>query len=157
MKQIVIGALVTITNGWTQELEDMNIRGRTETIQTIKLFRTARILRRDWILKRTCCHSHAREKTIKKKKKKKKRVTKSLQNLTFRWVNKYDHWNYTLHIIWLICHRKCIHVCSVRISIELSFKFQVVFHANCHFVVNASVVFIISISRNIFLLYFISL
>ena len=43
---IVIGALGTITKGLLKGLEDMEIGGRAETIQTIVLLRTARILRR---------------------------------------------------------------------------------------------------------------
>ena len=34
------------TKGLLKELEDLEIRGREETIQTIKLLRTTRILRR---------------------------------------------------------------------------------------------------------------
>ena len=43
---IVIGALGTITKGLLRGLEDLEIGGRTETIQTIALLRTAGILRR---------------------------------------------------------------------------------------------------------------
>ena len=43
---IVIGALGTVTEGLIKELEDLEIRGRVETIQTTTLLRTARILRR---------------------------------------------------------------------------------------------------------------
>ena len=43
---IVIGALVTITRGLLKGLEDLEIGGRVETIQTTPLLRTARILRR---------------------------------------------------------------------------------------------------------------
>ena len=43
---IVIGALGTITKGLLKGLEDLEIGGRTETIQTAALLRTARILRR---------------------------------------------------------------------------------------------------------------
>ena len=44
--QIVIGALGTITKGLFKGLEDLEIGGRIETIQTTALLRTARILRR---------------------------------------------------------------------------------------------------------------
>ena len=40
---IVIGALGTITSGLVQGLEDMEIRGRVETIQTTALLRSAKI------------------------------------------------------------------------------------------------------------------
>ena len=43
---IVIGALDTVTKGLLKELEDLEVRGRVETIQTTALLRTARILRR---------------------------------------------------------------------------------------------------------------
>ena len=42
---IVIGALSTVTKELEKELEDIEIRGRTETMQTIALLRSARILR----------------------------------------------------------------------------------------------------------------
>ena len=42
---IVIGALGTITNGLLKGLEDLEIGGRVETIQTTALLRTVRILR----------------------------------------------------------------------------------------------------------------
>ena len=43
---IVIGALSTVTKRWVQRLEDLEIRGRVETIQTTVLLRSGRILRR---------------------------------------------------------------------------------------------------------------
>ena len=43
---IVIGALGTVTEGLIKRLEDVKIRGRVETIQTIALLRSARIFRR---------------------------------------------------------------------------------------------------------------
>ena len=43
---IVIDALGTITKGLLKALEDMEVGGRVETIQTTALLRTARILRR---------------------------------------------------------------------------------------------------------------
>ena len=44
--QIVTGALGTITKGLLKRLEDLEVGGRVETIQTTALLRTARILRR---------------------------------------------------------------------------------------------------------------
>ena len=41
---IVIGAFGTVTKGLFKGLEDLEIRGRVETIQTTTLLRTARIL-----------------------------------------------------------------------------------------------------------------
>ena len=43
---IVVGALGTITEGLLKGLEDLEVGGRIETIQTTTLLRTARILRR---------------------------------------------------------------------------------------------------------------
>ena len=43
---IVIGALDTITKGLLKGLEDLEVGGRVETIQTTALLRTGRILRR---------------------------------------------------------------------------------------------------------------
>ena len=43
---IVIGALGTVTKGLLKGLEDLEIGGRVETIQTTVLLRTVRILRR---------------------------------------------------------------------------------------------------------------
>ena len=43
---IVIRALGTVTEGLIKGLEELEIRGRVETIQTTALLRSARILRR---------------------------------------------------------------------------------------------------------------
>ena len=43
---IVIGAFGKVTKGLLKELEDLEVGGRVETIQTTTLLRTARILRR---------------------------------------------------------------------------------------------------------------
>ena len=43
---IVIGAFDTITKGLLKGLEDLEVGGRVETIQTTALLRAARILRR---------------------------------------------------------------------------------------------------------------
>ena len=43
---IVIGAIGTVTKGLWKGLEDLEVGGRVETIQTTALLRTARILRR---------------------------------------------------------------------------------------------------------------
>ena len=46
IKLIVIGAFGTVTEGLLKGLEDLEVGGRVETIQTTALLRTARILRR---------------------------------------------------------------------------------------------------------------
>ena len=56
---IIIGALGTVTKGLVQELEDLEITGRMETIQTTALLRSARILR--IVLEEICCHSNSSE------------------------------------------------------------------------------------------------
>ena len=43
---IVIGALGTVTKGLLKGLEDLEVGGRVETIQTTALLKTVRILRR---------------------------------------------------------------------------------------------------------------
>ena len=43
---IVIGAFVPVTKGLSKGLDDLEVGGRVETIQTTTLLRTARILRR---------------------------------------------------------------------------------------------------------------
>ena len=43
---IVIGAFGTVTKGLLKGLEDLEVGGRVETIQTTALLRMARILRR---------------------------------------------------------------------------------------------------------------
>ena len=43
---IIIGAFGTVTKGLLNGLEDLDVGGRVETIQTTILFRTARIPRR---------------------------------------------------------------------------------------------------------------
>ena len=43
---IVIGAFGTVTKGLLKGLEDLEVGGRVETIQTTALLKTAKILRR---------------------------------------------------------------------------------------------------------------
>ena len=43
---ITIGAFGTVTEGLLKGLEDLEVGGRVETIQTTELLKTARILRR---------------------------------------------------------------------------------------------------------------
>ena len=59
---IVIGALGRITKGLIQGLEDSEIRGRVETIQTKALLKSARILRRVLDLERLAV-THSSEKS----------------------------------------------------------------------------------------------
>ena len=56
---VVIGALGTITKGWVQGLDGLEIRGWMEIIQNSALLRSARILR---IVLETCWHSDSSEK-----------------------------------------------------------------------------------------------
>ena len=58
---MVIGALGTVTKGLELGLEDLQIRGRVETIQTRALLRSAWILRK---VLETCCHSDSGEKPL---------------------------------------------------------------------------------------------
>ncbi len=43
---IVIGALGTVTKGLLKRLDDLEVGGRWETMQTTSLLKTARILRK---------------------------------------------------------------------------------------------------------------
>ena len=54
-------AFRTVTKGLLKVLEDLEIKGRMETIQNAALLRTARILRRIQGLEETCYHSNFRE------------------------------------------------------------------------------------------------
>ena len=55
---IVNNALGKVTKGLVKGLEDLEVGGRVETIQTTVLLRSARILRHE----ETCCHSISSEK-----------------------------------------------------------------------------------------------
>ena len=55
---IVIGAFGIVPKGILKGLEDLEVGGRVETIQTTALLRTTRILRR---VQETCCHSNSSE------------------------------------------------------------------------------------------------
>ena len=54
---ILIGTFGTVTKVLLKGLEDLEVGGRVETIQTTVLLRTARILRRVLETEKTCCHS----------------------------------------------------------------------------------------------------
>ena len=56
--RIVIGAFGTVIKGLLKGLEDLEVGGRVETIQTATLLRTARILRR---VLEAYCHSNSSE------------------------------------------------------------------------------------------------
>ena len=60
---IVIGALGTVIKELVKELEDLEIRGWVETIGTICLLRSDRILRRDLETWETCYHPNSSEKS----------------------------------------------------------------------------------------------
>ena len=62
VKPIVIGPLGTIPKGLVKGLEDLEIRGQVETIQTTAGLRSARILKRVLKTWGTCCHSNSSEK-----------------------------------------------------------------------------------------------
>ena len=55
---IVIGAFGTVNKGLLKGLEDLEVGGWVETIQTTALLKTSRILRR---VQETCCHSISSE------------------------------------------------------------------------------------------------
>ena len=59
---IEIGAFGTITKGLLKELEDLEVVGRVETIQTTALLRKAKYWEESRRLEETFCHSNASEK-----------------------------------------------------------------------------------------------
>ena len=59
----VIGAFETIPKELVKELEDLDIRGQVETIQSILLLRSARILRK---VQENCSHSNSIERPLAK-------------------------------------------------------------------------------------------
>ena len=61
---IVISALRTISRGLLQGLEDLDIRGRAETIQTTALLRSANITRTVLGLNETFCLSDSNERPL---------------------------------------------------------------------------------------------
>ena len=63
---IMIGAFGTVTKGSLKGLEDLEIRERVETIQTIILLKMARILRRIPGLVEIYCHSKTSESPLAK-------------------------------------------------------------------------------------------
>ena len=60
---IVICAFGTGTKGLLKGLEELEVGGWEENIQTTTLLRTIRILRKPWRLEETCCHSDSSEKS----------------------------------------------------------------------------------------------
>ncbi len=61
MVTIVIDAFGTLTKGLLKGLEDLEVGGRMETIQTTVLLKAARILRR---VLGSCCHSISSERPL---------------------------------------------------------------------------------------------
>ena len=58
---IVIGTFGTVTKGLSKCLEDLEVGGRVETIQSTALLRTARTLRRVLEIKENCCYLNSSE------------------------------------------------------------------------------------------------
>ena len=71
---IVIGAIGTVTKGLLKGLEDLQVGGRVETIQTTE---------ESWRLEATCCHSDTSEKPSAKTD------VKNPQWLNNKYVNEY--------------------------------------------------------------------
>ena len=63
---IIIDGLGKVIKGLVRGLEDLEIRGQMETIQTTALLRSARILRRILETEETCCQTDFREKPSNK-------------------------------------------------------------------------------------------
>ena len=58
---IVVGAFGTVSKGLFKGLEDLEVGGQVETIQTTALLKTARILEESRRIEETCCHSTSSE------------------------------------------------------------------------------------------------
>ena len=58
---IVIGALCTVTKGFVKGLEDLEIGGGVETVQTTAFLKSAKHQEESWTLVETCYHSDSRE------------------------------------------------------------------------------------------------
>ena len=56
---IVIGAFGTVTKGLQKGLEDLEVGGRVETIQTTTLLRTVEYWEESWRREETYCHSNS--------------------------------------------------------------------------------------------------
>ena len=58
---IVIGAFGTVTKGLLKLLEDLEVRGRGNIIQTTELLKRPEYWEESWRLEETCCRSGSRE------------------------------------------------------------------------------------------------
>ena len=58
---IVIGAFSTVTNGLLKGLQDLEVGGRVETIQTIAFWKRPEYWKESRRLEETCCHSISSE------------------------------------------------------------------------------------------------
>ena len=61
MMPIAIEAFRAMLKGLEREWDKLKIRGRFETVSCTALFKSARILRRVLVTKKTCCHSNSSE------------------------------------------------------------------------------------------------
>ena len=57
----MIGAFGTVTKGLLKGLDDLEVGGRVETIQTSELFERPEYWEESWRLEETCCHSNSCE------------------------------------------------------------------------------------------------
>ena len=87
---IVISKLSTVTKGLVQGLEDLEIRGRMETIQTTTLLRSARILRR---ILETWSHSNSSRKPSANVGVKKKKPSQMSKIIIRKWWIKHNRVN----------------------------------------------------------------
>ena len=61
---IVIGAFGTVTKGLLKGLDDLEVGGRVETIQTTAYCERPQYWGESWRLEDTCCHSNSSEKSL---------------------------------------------------------------------------------------------
>ena len=112
---IVIGALGTVTKGLLKGLEELEVGGQVQTIQTTALLRTARILRR--VLETLGdCHSNSSEKPSANTDVKNSKGVNNNNSvkIVFRWEHKISYrlklllkniFYYTLNVFFLICNK----------------------------------------------------
>ena len=82
MIPVVTGALGTVTKGLLQGLEDLEIKGRVETIQITVLLRSARILSSNLETEETYCHSDSSGKPSANTGAKNSQISKKKNNTT---------------------------------------------------------------------------
>ena len=121
---IVVGALCTITKGLVQRLEDLEITGRVETVQTTELLSSARILLKSWRREESGCHSNSSERPRANAGGKILRIrvvhVLSVHVVKFQFLSQFsvDH---LAHPVCLVLYSSET-ICSIHLSCDWSFR-----------------------------------